>query len=203
MGLPLPSAVCKDAGAAAAMRAAISGIATCLPDATEVQTIANSVTVCSSFYTIFLSWIAVIWKALCYLATNTPDEHTGTPTLDLDAGALGTGATYELIAGSTDVHGGAVITVGAGPSAGGGNLGVLTFGTPFTAQIFPSITFGNIALTISYGFTPGFSSNPPDPGGVFTTPVTDIAIWGTLGNGSDFLQEGDQFTVIWNIGYVS
>jgi hypothetical protein len=201
MSIPLPSSQCKDVGTAAALRAAITGIATCLPDATEVQTLANSVSTCSSFYTIFLTWIAVVWKAICYVFANaappTPG-HEGIPTFAIDP-TMGGGATYTILPGSTDVQGGVVITLGSAPTAGGGPAGLLTFGTPFAAQIYP-VTGAYPPISASHAFSTGWQLAPTQ--GPATTPVTDMTL--TIGvDTADFIIEGDIFVISWHIGYTS
>ncbi len=139
MSIPLPSAQCKDVGTAAALRAAITGIATCLPDATEVQTLANSVTACSSFYTIFLTWIAVVWKALCYLGAQIVSILDNLVTIQEEIDAI-----------QNNMRTPGAVNITAGPASGGGSAVTVT-GNDTAGQI--SLTTGPSGQTTGVTFT--------------------------------------------------
>jgi len=222
MSIPLPSAQCKDVGTAAALRAAISGIASCLPDATEVQTLANSVTVCSSFYTIFLTWIAVVWKAICYVfasigtsgdalqeeidaleedvadlqaitATLPAVPHVGTPTITAGAAAGGS-PTITLLAGSTDVQGAVDVTLGSAPTAAGGNMFTINFGTNFANYIFPVASSKAAGALASAGLLVNtFETSTP--------PVTGMAI--IVHSPTAAFLAAQTFRVSYQVGYTS
>lgn len=134
--------------------------------------------------------IAANTASIAALQAAAPPSHVGTPTLSASS-AAGVGATAVLLAGSTDTEGGISITLGTAPTAAGGALCDLIFGTAFTAPIFPVMSVRPR--------TPGGLFVDPNPGNA--APFASITI--SVFSPSAVLAVGQVIQVYYRIGFTA
>lgn len=204
----------------------IQAVNTCLPTDSGVQAATSGLlNSCSTIASAFSVFALQVQTAICWLWTEIqafaadadanlqvavnslqtqideieaqlPATHIGTPTFAIDP-TMGDGATYEFLPGSSDVMGGLIITLGTTPTAGGGPVGLLTFGLQFDNQIYP-VTSAYPPTSAGHAFSTGFQLAPGYAAS--TTPVTAMTLMIGVDT-ADFIVEGDQFIITWNIGW--
>ncbi len=183
----LPTYTCREAVITNAVKASVNGISACAPVDSDVAVTLN---VCASEQTIWLAWINQIKVAFCYLFgqvtdilsalitvdttlddlqtqiddidAQLPPVHVGTPTITAGSAAGGS-PTLTLLTGSDDTQGAVDVTLGSAPTAAGGILFTLQFGSNFAAQIFP-LACARVSAPLSTAgifFTTFESANAP------------------------------------------
>lgn len=212
----LPTITCREAANSLAVKAAVNGISACAPEDSGASV---TLSACASENTIWLAFINQIKVAFCYIfgqitdilaaiitinediadqaaeiaaiQAELPTSHVGTPTFTVNEAVAGTGATATIQSGSTDLNGGVTISLGVGPTAAGGNMGDLIFGTQFTNVIFPALGAG-----------------PKVPGGIIVNaavsnngPITSMNLYAYAPSAN--LAQGNAVKLFWGVGFTS